>query len=244
MENIISNLSVDCAIFGFHNNTLNVLLTERTLNDPVTGELLFSDFTLQGHHLQVGEDIYDAAVRVLKDKTGLTNIFLKQFYTFGDINRLKSVRDQLWLNVNYPNISDHVVTICYYSLVDSSITSPDKEHPDTKWVPINELPELAFDHERILFLALHYLREEIRREPIAFELLPEKFTLTQLQRLYEVILGTTLDKRNFRKKLTQARYIIPLDEKKKGTAHKPANIFIFSRDVYEKTKKEKLDIQF
>ncbi len=244
MDTIINNISVDCVIFGFHNNTLNVLLTERTLNDRNNGELLFRDYSLQGHHVQVGEDIYDAAVRVLKDKAGLTDIYLKQFYTFGETNRLKSVRDQLWIKFNYPSVSDHVITVCYYSLVDSSKTRPDKEHGNTSWFPINGLPELAFDHERILLLALHYLREEIKREPIAFELLPEKFTLTQLQSLYEVILNTKLDKRNFRKKITQAKYIIPLDEKKKGTAHKPAKIFIFSRDVYEKTKKEKLDLQF
>ncbi|HQO51089.1 MAG TPA: NUDIX hydrolase, partial [Bacteroidales bacterium] len=98
------------------------------------------------------------------------------------------------------------------------------------------------DHAEMIARALDFLRIKIQREPVGFELLPEKFTLSQLQNLYEAILGVSLDRRNFRKKVGQMKFIIPLNEKQKGVAHKPAQVFIFSRDVYDRTKKEKLDI--
>lgn len=238
---IINNVSVDCVIFGFDNTSLNVLLTKRELTDPESGEVLLQDYTMQGHHVLEDENLDEAAKRVLKDKTGLENIFLKQFHTFGDTDRLLKEKDQLWIKTKFPMVLNHVITVAYYSLVDSAKIKPDHQHQDTKWFPVNELPALGFDHEKIIMMALEYLRDEIRREPIGFELLPEKFTLTQLQNLYEVILNTSLDRRNFRKKVAQMKYVIPLDEKQKGVAHKPAQVFIFSRDVYDRTKKEKLD---
>lgn len=237
-------MSVDCVIFGFHNNSLKVLLTERKLLDKATGETMVDDFTLQGHHVLEGENLDDAAARVLKDKTGLENIFLKQFYTFGDAKRIQNKKDLLWTSVRYPNICAQVFSVGYYSLVDSSKVNPDINHRYTRWFPINKLPELGYDHHQIITKALEYLRCEIRKEPIGFELLPEKFTLTQLQRLYEAILGVKLDKRNFRKKIAQMKYVISLNERQNGVAHKPAQIFFFSKEVYEKTKKEKLDFSF
>jgi hypothetical protein len=104
---------------------------------------------------------------------------------------------------------------------------------------VKSLPELGFDHEKILQKALERLRLKLMQEPIGFELLAEKFTLTQVQRLYEAILGTKFDPRNFRKKLSQMKYVIPLDEKQTAVRHKPAQLFIFSRDVYERTRKER-----
>ncbi len=137
-------------------------------------------------------------------------------------------------------VSKHVITVGYYSLVDSSKVKPDQQHQETRWFPVDELPELGFDHKKIIQTALSYLQVKLSREPIGFDLLPEKFTLTQMQNLYEVVLGTTFDRRNFRKKVTQMKYVIPLNEKQKDVAHKPARVYIFSRDVYERTKKEKL----
>jgi 8-oxo-dGTP diphosphatase len=240
MEEIINNVSVDCVIFGFHNKTLNVLLTKRELKDA-TNKVIFIDYTLQGHHLREGENVDEAASRIFKDKTGLNNIPLKQFYTFGDTDRLMHEKDQLWIALNYPTVSQHVISVGYFALVDSSKVNPDTEHQDTKWFPFDNLPELGFDHHHIIMKALEALRNEIRREPICFDLLPEKFTLTQLQCLYEAIFGTRLDKRNFRKKIAMMKYVIALDEKQKGVAHKPAQVFIFSKDVYERTKKDKFD---
>jgi hypothetical protein len=241
MLSIIPNLSVDCVVFGFDYKKLNVLLTKRELRDPLTDEMLFTDYTVQGHHVLVGENLDEAATRVLKDKTGLNNIYLEQFYTFGSTKRMKGQRDQLWVSRMFPMISKHVISVGYYSLVDSLTVMPDPEHHETVWFPVDELPELGFDHEEIIQKALECLRIKLSREPIGFELLPEKFTLTQLQKLYEAILGTKMDRRNFRKKVAQMKYLIPLDEKQTGVAHKPAQVYIFSKDVYTRTKKEKFD---
>lgn len=241
MRNIIPNLSVDCVVFGFDLKKLNILLTKRELHDPENKKSIFVDYTLLGHHILEGENLDEAAKRVLKDKTGFENIFLEQFYSFGNSDRMSGERDKLWTEKAYPMVSNHVITIGYYSLVDSAKVNPDKQHQDTKWFPAEDLPELGFDHSEIIKKALECLRLKLSREPIGFELLPEKFTLTQLQDLYQAVLGKKLDRRNFRKKVVQMKYLIPLDEKQKGVAHKPAQVFIFSKDVYNRTKKEKLD---
>jgi len=244
MDTFINNLSVDCVIFGFSEKTLKVLLTKRELKDPDTGEVLFTDYTVQGHHVYKGENINDAASRVLKDKTGLENIFLEQFYTFGETDRILNERDQLWIRKKYPMVVDHVISVGYCSLVDSSKVMPDISHQDTVWFPINSLPELGFDHSRMISMALDFLRNKLRHEPIGFELLPEKFTLTELLSLYEAILGTSIDRRNFWKKVAQMKFVIPLDEKQKGVAHRAAQVLIYSRDVYERTKKDKLYLSY
>jgi len=240
----INNISVDCVLFGFSNNSLNVLLTERKLEDGKTGEIIVNDFTLQGHHVLVGENLDDAAKRVLKEKTGLENIFLKQFFTFGSAGRIQSPKDQLWTRVKYPNIASHVFSVGYYSLVDSSKVNPDRNHRFTKWFPIKDLPELGYDHLEIIAKALEYLSKEILMDPIAFELLPERFTLGQLQALFESILDVKLDKRNFRKRVSQMIFIIPLNKKLNTANNKPAQLYIFSREVYDKTKKEKFNFSF
>jgi len=239
MNKLINNVSVDCVIFGFDDNELKVMLTRRDCHDPKTKKLIFSDYTLQGHHIYYGESLEDAAKRVLKDKTGLDNIFLEQFRAFASMERFASERDVLWRKYEFSHISDHVITVAFLSLVDSNKVKPDEEHPDTSWFPITDLPALAFDHEIILQKALKTLRSIFRRKPIGFELLPERFTLHQMQTLYEVVLGVKLDKRNFRKKVTQMKYLIPINDRQKNVSHKPAQYYIFSWDVYKKTKKRK-----
>lgn len=242
MEPIINNLSVDCIIFGFDNARLSVMLTKRELVDDATQEIIFTDYTVQGHHVLEGENIDAAARRVLKDKTGLDNIYLEQFHTFGEVGRIQNERDQLWIKAKFPTVAAHVVSVGYCALVDSQKVNPDGQHQYTRWFPVDNLPMLGYDHGRMIEKALEFLRAKIQREPLVFELLPEKFTLSQLQNLYECILGVELDRRNFRKKINQMKYIIPLNEKQKGVAHKPAQVFLFSRDVYDRTKKEKFDI--
>jgi 8-oxo-dGTP diphosphatase len=236
MSKLIPNISVDCVIFGFQGETLSVLLTKRVLEDPKTGKLIFSDYTLQGHHVVEGENLEQAAVRILKEKTGLENIFLEQFHTFGDTDRLANEKDWLWTRMRYPEVHRHVISVAYYSLVDSSQIKPDLQHPDAAWFPVKSLPVLGFDHNRMIMMALDYLRHKLRRQPVGFELLPEKFTVTQLQNLYETILDTQFDKRNFRKKISQMPYVVPIREKLTGRAHKPAQMYVFSKEVYAKTK--------
>ncbi len=237
---IIPNVSVDCVIFGFDSKNLNVLLVERTLKDDRDGSVVFSDYTLTGNHVQAGENPDDAASRVLRDLIGVHDLYLEQFHTFGSADRLSGRNDRLWTHSLGLNIADHVITIGYYSLVDcTAIDISDHMSRSVSWFPVNQLPQLGFDHENIINKALEFLQLKLRYEPVGFELLSEKFTLSQLQRLYEAIMNTTLDPRNFRKKLAQLKYIIPLDEKQKDVRHKPAKLYIFSRDVYERTRKEK-----
>jgi len=238
-KKIIPNLSVDCVIFGFDSKDLNVLLVERTLSDK-KGRTIFSDYTLTGNHVEEGEDPDDAAIRILNNLIGYHDLYLEQFHTFGSTKRLENKKDKLWIQNLGLNIAGHVITVGYYSLIDSTSfnISMHKER-NVRWFPVNNLPDLGFDHAEILRKALERLQLKFRQEPIGFELLSEKFTLTEVQRLHEAILGIKLDPRNFRKKLSQMKYIIPLDEKQKDVRHKPAQLFIYSRDVYERTRKDK-----
>ncbi|MDA3930305.1 MAG: NUDIX domain-containing protein [Prolixibacteraceae bacterium] len=241
MAKIIPNLSVDCVIFGFDFNQLNVLLVERKLDDEKTGKSLIDDWTLTGYHIFEDENFDTAAARILKGLSGLDNIYLEQFYAFSRLDRVNSPNDKLWLDHQSEGFSERIFTVGYFSLIDNTTVSISHNDRNVKWFPITDLPELGFDHKEILEKALEKLRAKLRSEPIGFELLPEKFTVSQLQRLYEVILGTKFDRRNFRKKVLQMKYVIPLDEKQKGVKHKPAQLFIFSKEVYEKTKTERFD---
>lgn len=241
MSRIIPNISVDCVIFGFDFNQLNVLLVERKLIDEKSNKVLIDDWTLTGYHIFEDEDFDTAAARILKKMSGLDNIYLEQFYSFGGVKRVNSPKDMLWLQNQSEGFSERIVTVGYFSLIDNTTVTLSLKERNVKWFPISNLPTMGFDHREILEKALERLRAKLRSEPIGFELLPEKFTITQLQRLYEEVLGTTLDRRNFRKKVLQMKYVIPLDEKQKGVKHKPAQLFIFSREVYEKTKTERFD---
>lgn len=241
MPKIIPNISVDCVIFGFDFNQLNVLLVERKLVDEKTNKVLIDDWTLTGYHIFEEEDFDTAAARILKKMSGLDNIYLEQFYAFGAVKRVNSSKDLLWLKHQSEGFSDRIVTVGYFSLIDNTTVTLSLKERNVKWFHINNLPTMGFDHKEILDKALEVLRSKLRSEPIGFELLPEKFTISQLQRLYEEVLGTTFDRRNFRKKVLQMKYVIPLDEKQKGVKHKPAQLFIFSREVYEKTKTERFD---
>ena len=240
VKKVIPNISVDCLVFGFNSEHLHVLLKKRELISEKTGEVLISDYTLTGHHILENENADEAAYRVLYDVTGLDNIYLEQFHCFSSTDRLKNEKDQLWIKHLNLDIAPHVFSIGYYSLVDKNKLEIDDEHNEVQWFPVNDLPPLGFDHADIIKKGLECLRKKFKLEPIAFELLPEKFTISQLQKLYEAISGTELDRRNFRKKIATQKYIIPLDEKQKGVPHKPAQVFIFSREVYEKTKKERM----
>jgi 8-oxo-dGTP diphosphatase len=151
-------------------------------------------------------------------------------------------KDQLWIKQHYPNTAKQVFTVAYCSLVDSSKVNPDIEHSYTRWFPVTDLPELGFDHSKIIQKGIEYLRQKIKKEPVGFELLPEKFTLTQLQKLYEAILGVSIDKRNFRRKVAQMKYVISLKEKSPVISQRPAQLYIFSKEVYYRTKKQNSSI--
>ena len=211
-------LTVDCVVFGFDGGELKVLLIQRGL-EPFKGS-----WALPGGFVRVEETIDDAARRELLEETGLKNVFLEQLYTFGTVDR---------------DPRERVVSVAHYALVKLSDhtakAATDAAHAE--WFPISRLPELAFDHKEIVALALARLRGKVRYEPIGFELLPPKFTLTELQGLYEAILEATLDKRNFRKKVLGFGLLVSLKETRMTGRHRPAQLFRFDADKYGKLKK-------
>jgi len=237
----VKNISVDCAIFGFDNNKLKVLLVERTLKSNQSDDNGFSDLTLTGYHIYEDENLDQAAARIVKDLTGLENLALEQFYAFGDLDRLNHPNDQKWLEQFGDVFSKRVVTVGYYSLLPNCHIKLPYIGKKVAWYNVNEIENLAYDHKDILNKALEHLRYKLRYEPIGFELLPPKFTLSQMQALYEAIIDTTFDKRNFRKKVAQMKYVIPLNEKQTGVAHKPAQLFKFDNNIYLETRKERFD---
>jgi 8-oxo-dGTP diphosphatase len=210
-------LTVDCVVFGLDDAELKVLLIQRGLA-PFKGK-----WALPGGFARVDETLDEAARRELSEETGLTKVFLEQLYTFGKLNR---------------DPRERVVSVAYYALVKSA------EHPaagatdaaDAGWFPVARVPALAFDHAEILKTALQRLRGKVRYQPIGFKLLPAKFTLSQLQLLYEAVLQTPLDKRNFRKKILSMGLLIPLDEQRRD-AHRPAQLFRFDARKYAALKR-------
>jgi len=237
MKNFLSaslnpHVSVDCVVFGFNERKLKVLLIERE-RIPKT-KLKGHKLKLPGSLISEAEDLDISAARTLIELTGLNNIYLKQFAVFSAPDRLSPPEDLSWLRKTSGIRVDRVVTVAYYSLIkisESNITEK------TIWVPIDEIPELIFDHNRIIGKALNVLRKEIRTEPLCFELLPKKFTIRQMQNLYEAILGEKLDNRNFRKKIRPLEFLLPLDEKEKEVNHKPAQLYKFDKRLYDKHRR-------
>lgn len=237
------HLSVDCVIFGFDGDNLMVLLIRR--KEETSGTIKGNKYKLPGDLIHLKEDLEEAAERVLAELTGLKNIFLRQFSVFGDPERTANEEDHAWLEESSGIPISRVVTTAYYSLIRIHKSKTENEnHHHASWHKIDELPNLVFDHNEIVEKGLATLRNEIRFEPICFELLPGKFTIRQIQTLYEVILDKELDNRNFRKKLLKVSYIEPLNEKQKGVAHKPANYYRFNRNKYEEAKENVLYYNF
>ncbi|WP_374166946.1 NUDIX domain-containing protein [Arcticibacter sp. MXS-1] len=213
-----SVFSVDCVIFGFEEGVLKVLLIERN-------EAPYKDWwALPGYLVEPDEGIEEAAERILFEFTGLKDIFLEQLYTFGDVNRHPQGR---------------LITIAYYAMMRLT-GKKDDLRPSSAfvkkafWHPVSDLPKLAFDHSLIFEKSLQKIRRKISYSPIAFELLPEKFTLTQLQNLYEAILNKKLDKRNFRKKMLNYDILKELDEKQQGVSYRAAKYYKFDRRKYNR----------
>lgn len=230
------HVSVDCVIFGFDGQSLKVLLIDRNYDIPPGKLTKPLTLKLPGSMVYDDEDVDTAATRVLKELTGLENIFLKQFHVFGSPDRLKKEEDLIWLQAETHMKIKRVVTIAYYSLIKIHKTTPSDSR--VVWLDAMNLPELAFDHNNIIQVGLQTLQKEIQHEPIElFELLPKKFTIRQLQTLYELILGKKLDNRNFRKSVSRSGYIVPVNEKERNVAHKPAQYYRFSHSRYLKNQK-------
>jgi 8-oxo-dGTP diphosphatase len=217
-------LTVDCVVFGIDDEDLKVLLVQRDV-EPFMGR-----WALPGGFVHEEEGLEEAARRELQEETGLDRIFLEQLFTFGDVGRDPRGR---------------VVSVAYYALVklgDHKVRAA-TDAREASWFPVWDTPSLAFDHERILQTALVRLKGKVRYQPLGFELLPAKFTLTQLQRVYEKILERPLDKRNFRKKLLAMELLVELDEVEQDVAHRAARLYRFDRKKYQQLEKEGLNFE-
>jgi 8-oxo-dGTP diphosphatase len=211
-------LSVDCVVFGLDGGVLKLLLIRRRLK-PHKGS-----WALPGGFVRIDETVDGAARRELAEETGLTDVFLEQLYTFGAIDR---------------DPRERVVSVAYYALVKPSDheTRASTDAVEASWFDFAAMPPLPFDHAEIVAAALARLQGKLRYQPIGFELLPLKFTLSELQQLYEAILGTGLDKRNFRKKVLDLNLLVPLKETKMSGRHRPAQLFRFDRKKYDGLRK-------
>tara|TARA_B100001029_G_C14969711_1_gene399465 strand:- start:9 stop:704 length:696 start_codon:yes stop_codon:yes gene_type:complete len=223
------NVSVDCVVFGFDNEAkkLKVLLIKKKIN-PYDKQNSEQQIALPGDLIRLEEDVDDSAKRVLFSLTKLSNIFLRQFRTFGDPKRVQSSKDQEWLKNFRQNPNERVITVGYVSLVRMEDYIPVASYfaDEVKWVDISDVPLLAFDHNDIVESALLFLRNELNHE-LTSELLPRKFTLSQLQELHEIVLDQKFDKRNFRKQVISKGQIKETNEKQKGVSHKPARLYSF-----------------
>lgn len=211
-------VTVDAVVFGYDEADLKVLLVQRK-SAPFKGRWAFP-----GGFVEMDEGLDDAARRELEEETGITRLYLEQLYSFGAPKRDPRGR---------------TISVAYYGLAKLS------EHPvraasDAKavsWFPVAGLPPLAFDHDEIMRVALNRLKGKIRYEPVGFELLPAKFPLSELQRLYETILGQSLDKRNFRKKILTMGLLAPTGETQKDVAHRAAQLYRFDAEAYRRLRK-------
>lgn len=213
------SVTVDCVVFGLDEEDLKIILIERS-GEPFKGR-----WALPGGFIQMDESLEQAAMRELKEETGIENIFLEQLYTFGEVDR---------------DPRDRVISVAYYALVnlrDHTVKAA-TDARSAAWFSVDDIPKLAFDHNRILDMALRRLRGKVRYEPIGFELLPEKFTLTQLQRMYEKILEQDIDKRNFRKKVLSMEFLKELDEVQMDVSHRAARLYKFDEKKYRQLKEK------
>ena len=219
-ENIKFYVAVDCIIFGFKEGKLSLLLLKRKF-EPSKGK-----WSLMGGFIQEGESAEDAAKRVLKELTGLDNIYMEQVGAFSKMKR---------------DPGERVISIAYYTLIN--VNDYDKhlvENHNAFWADINELPELIFDHKEMVEKARNMMKQRVSNDPIGFNLLSELFTLTQLQNLYEAIYGENIDKRNFRKRVTDMVFIEKTGMIDKSGSKRGARLYKLNNELYHKNQKFKI----
>jgi 8-oxo-dGTP diphosphatase len=211
-------LTVDCIVFGLDaQQELKVMLIQRDI-PPFQGQ-----WAIPGGFVRMDETLEQAALRELQEETGIHDVYLEQLYTFGGLGR---------------DPRDRTVTVAYYALINlaEQKIKAATDARDANWFSLSKIPQLAFDHDQILQTAIARLRSKIRYEPIGFELLPKKFTLTQLQKLYEIVLDRQLDKRNFRKKILSMDLLIDTNDLEQGVSHRAAKLYRFDENKYLELK--------
>ena len=225
-EIYVPHISVDTVIFGFNGDQLKVLLLKMKFNQQ---------YFLPGGYMKKEENLESAAIRILRERTQLDKIFLQEFAVFSELNRseetFKDFPDDLWHKKRF-------ISVGYYALVNHKDVSPigDELSESCDWIILDELESqnITMDHKQIIEKALNTLREQISYKPIGLNLLPEKFTLSELQKLYEAILGRTLNRGNFYRKIKNIGILKKLDEKRKGGAHKAPDLYTFDQENYFK----------
>lgn len=209
-------ISVDCVIFGYDDKELKILLIKSDLEE-------FSGLhSLLGDLVKPDEDLEDASYRVLKDRTGLDDVYLEQVHTFGTVGRHPSGR---------------VITTAYYSLIDITHHKLRLNHNELHWHSVKDIKKLAFDHKLILNTCLQRLRSQVMEHPVVFNLLQDKFSLRELQEVYEAILGIKLDRRNFRKKITIKDWLQDLNEMETNLSHRPGKLYALKKQFKRKSNK-------
>ena len=217
------SVTTDCVIFGFDGTKLRVLLVQRGI-EPYKGSWAFP-----GGFLKMNESAEEGALRELQEETGLEGAYIRQFHTFTEPQR---------------DPRERVISIAYYALVRMQEVKGGDDAADARWFALDEVPQLAFDHDRILRKAEQALRQQIHFEPIGFELLPEEFTIKELQNLYEAILDLRFDRRNFYNKMKRLEMLEQTDRTAKPSQKKVAMLFRFNKAKYEELKEKGFKLEF
>lgn len=246
---ILNSVSVDCVIFGFEKSGLRVLLSKANKNELIQSlpsqandeqihqlfdnhPILVEDdcWNLFGGHVPVDQDLDEYAKNLLFQATGLNDVYLQQIHAFGECKRVKYTR---------------VITIGYYALINPHFHNVKRSNlaESLSWFNLDDLPTLPFDHNEIINKALSKLQQEVMYHPVGFHLLPDYFTLSEIQSLYEIILNKKMDTRNFRKKLAKMKLLVDTNEKQQNVAHRAAKLYKFDIQVYEKLKEEGLNFR-
>lgn len=212
-------ISIDCVIFGFDEDVLKVLLIESDLNE------FKGKWSLLGDIVRPEEDLEEAAYRVLRERTGLEDVYMEQVQAFGAIDRHPAGR---------------VISIAFYSLVNIGHVELKTHNNDLHWHAVRDINHMAFDHREILATCYQRLQHKVIEQPIGFNLLPKKFSLRELQNLYEAILDVKLDRRNFRKKFFAMDYLVDLNEEEQAVKHRPARLYKFNQEKYSQRQKKSL----
>ena len=213
-------LSVDCIIFGFDNNKLKILIGKRNM-DPGRGE-----WSLYGGFVRSDESLDEAAHRTLRELTGLRNIFMRQVGAFGNLDR---------------DPGERVVSVAYYALINvKDYSERQRKQHGVEWINIEDIPQMYSDHNEMVVKARKLMKQKMKTDPVGFELLPDLFTLTQLQRLYEAVNGEELDKRNFRKRIKEMDFIEKTDLIDKKTSKRGASLYRFNKKAFTEDKTFKI----
>ncbi|HZX57496.1 MAG TPA: NUDIX domain-containing protein [Mucilaginibacter sp.] len=237
----VPHVSLDCAIFGYHEQQLKLLLIKYKA---------MGGWCLPGGYIKRTEKLVEAASRNVKERTGIDNLFLQQFKTFGDPDRAKFSQfdEEHWFEAAGIRIDknswliDQTISVGFYAITDFSLSIPQSDLMVEKcaWFDINDLPPLEFDHDEMVKEALYRMRLELYHYPIGYNLLPEKFTLSEIHALYETMLGKKLDISNFPKKLLSLGLLQKLDEKRSIGAHRSPHLYKFDKEKYAQALRDGL----